>query len=316
MIPISTASGQAETHNRLLRTIAAWLDPTKRRALVALAIRVAGAGLAYIMQMLLAQWLGLGNYGVFVGIWVWLLVLGGVAPLGLNVQIIGRLATLHDAGEIAAWRGLMLTSVLVAIVMGALVVAGGWTLLAVNPTLFSNDYLLPLWLAVLCVPLIALTEVNEGIARAHGWMLAALAPTYLLRPVLLIGGAFIWMNEVAPLDAAAVLGIAVGACFATVVVQGAMLAGNVWRLIGQGGISAQPLTWILAAVPIILTQTFELLTQNFDMMAVPIFSDRSVLELTSRRLRRSVWSHSSTLLSGLRRRTELRACRLRVILLS
>ena len=87
-----------------------WLDPTKRRALTALTIRVVGAALAYLMQILLAQWMGLTEYGVFVGIWVWLLVLGGIAPMGLNVSSIGLLSTYLDTRDFERWRGLMLTS--------------------------------------------------------------------------------------------------------------------------------------------------------------------------------------------------------------
>ena len=56
------------------------LDPVKRRALTALMIRVAGAALAYGMQILLVQWMGLTEYGIFVAVWVWLLVLCGIAP--------------------------------------------------------------------------------------------------------------------------------------------------------------------------------------------------------------------------------------------
>ncbi len=178
-----------------------WFDPTKRRALTALIIRVGGAALAYVMQIALAQWMGLAEYGVFVGVWVWLLVLGGIAPLGLNISAIGWLSTFHEEGDHDRWRGLLATSVIATLTMGLVVAGLGWTALIVMPEFISQQYLMPVWLCLFCVPLLAMSEMNEGISRAHGWMNTALMPTYLLRPVLLIGGAFVPLQAGATLDA-------------------------------------------------------------------------------------------------------------------
>ena len=270
----ATEPTTASAHERAggwLSYVATWLDPTKRRALAALTIRVGGAGLAYVMQILLAQWMGLTEYGIFVGVWVWLLVLGGVAPLGLNIQVIGQIATLHDAGDLRAWRGLMVTSLAITIGVGCLFAASGWALLFAMPELVAPAYLMPIGVVLLCVPLIALTEVTEGIARAHGWMTSALAPTYLLRPVLLIGGCYGWLQAGHSLNATAALAIAMAACLVTLSVQASAIAVRVIRIGGWGGIQTSAGPWLLAALPIVLTQTFELMTQNFDLIAVSYF---------------------------------------------
>ncbi|MBU2533602.1 MAG: lipopolysaccharide biosynthesis protein [Alphaproteobacteria bacterium] len=248
-----------------------WLDPTKQRALTALGIRVTGAAIAYFMQILLAQWMGLTEYGVFVGVWVWLLVLGGIAPLGLNVSVIGLLSTFHDAGTFDRWRGLIVSSVTMAMA-ASLVIAGiGWGIVHLEPDLFSPQYLMPVWLCLFCVPLMTLSEMNEGISRAHGWMNTSLLPTYILRPLLLIGGCLCLLWAGVDLTATTAMATAIAACLATVLLQGTVMLVRLRRLGGEGGYSATPWTWLLASLPIVVAQAFDLITQNFDLIAVSYF---------------------------------------------
>ena len=51
----------------------------------------------------------------------------------------------------------------------------------------KSDYVLPAYLALVCVPLYALTGVQDGIGKGFAWMGVALLPPYILRPALLLG---------------------------------------------------------------------------------------------------------------------------------
>ena len=250
-----------------------WLDPTKRRALTALMIRVAGAAIAYVMQIVLAQWLGLAEYGVFVGVWVWLLVLGGIAPLGFNISAIGLLSTYKGAGDFDRWRGLLVASVAMAVGAGLLLSGIGWVALYAMPGLVSSQYLMPVWLCLFCLPLMALGDINEGVAREHGWMNAALVPIYLLRPILLIGGLFIAMLAGATPDAALAMAMAMAimACLVAVLMQAAVIVIGLKKIAGWGALSMTPGIWLYGALPIVVVQTFELIMQNFDMLAISYF---------------------------------------------
>jgi O-antigen/teichoic acid export membrane protein len=140
-----------------------------------------------------------------------------------------------------------------------------------SPGLVDNQYLLPLWLCLFCIPLLALIDLNEGISRAHGWMNTALAPTYLLRPLLLIAGAFTAVQLGAKLDAALVMALAILASLLTVLAQSTVMLIRLKRLGVIGRMAGTPSKWILASLPIVMAQTFELITQNFDMIAVSYF---------------------------------------------
>ena len=51
---------------------------TRRLAGIIFIIRVFSAGLAYLSQILLARWMGGSDYGVYVYVWTWVLLLGSI----------------------------------------------------------------------------------------------------------------------------------------------------------------------------------------------------------------------------------------------
>ena len=59
---------------------------SQRIAVIAFAVRVVSAGIAYISQVLLARWMGDFEYGVFVVVWVGAVILGGLACLGFQTR--------------------------------------------------------------------------------------------------------------------------------------------------------------------------------------------------------------------------------------
>src|SRR3954452_17615328 len=56
---------------------------TKRLAGTIFIIRVLSAGLAYLSQILLARWMGGSDYGTYVYVWTWVLLLGSMLDFGI-----------------------------------------------------------------------------------------------------------------------------------------------------------------------------------------------------------------------------------------
>ena len=52
--------------------------PLERRAATIFAMRVGSAGLLFIIQVLLARWLGASEYGIFAALWTSVLVVGEI----------------------------------------------------------------------------------------------------------------------------------------------------------------------------------------------------------------------------------------------
>ena len=67
-----------------------------RQALTVFFVRSVSAGLLYLSQIALARWMGAYDYGVYVLVWTWVLVLGNLSNLGLSTAVV-RLVPQHRA---------------------------------------------------------------------------------------------------------------------------------------------------------------------------------------------------------------------------
>ena len=65
--------------------------------------------------------------------------------------------------------------------------------------------------------------------------------------------------------------MAIMASLVTVLVQGGVLIARLLRVGRGSGVAGTPAKWVLLSLPIVFAQTFELITQNFDMIAVSYF---------------------------------------------
>src|SRR6266852_1796237 len=59
---------------------------TRRLAGTIFIIRVVSAALAYLSQILLARWMGGADYGVYVYVWTWVLLLGSMMDFGISAS--------------------------------------------------------------------------------------------------------------------------------------------------------------------------------------------------------------------------------------
>src|SRR6266404_3940979 len=83
---------------------------TQRLAGTIFIIRVVSAGLAYLSQILLARWMGGSDYGVYVYVWTWVLLLGSMMDFGISASAQKIIPEYRTAGEHALLRGFLVGS--------------------------------------------------------------------------------------------------------------------------------------------------------------------------------------------------------------
>ncbi len=246
-----------------------------RQAITAFTIRIASAAIAYLAQVLLARWMGSFEYGVFVFVWVWVLILGGLSPLGLNVAMIRFGPEYAEKGALSLLRGILLASRLMTVAAATLVALAGGLALWLFPDLLERHYLLPAFLALTCLPIFALTDVQDCIARGYGWIRLALLPPFILRPLLILLAMVAAHALGLEMRATTAAGAAIFATWATGLLQTVLLERRLAREVPRGPRRYRTGFWLKVSLPILLIEGFDLLLQNTDVLVISLYRSAS-----------------------------------------
>jgi O-antigen/teichoic acid export membrane protein len=244
---------------------------TRRLAGTVFIIRVISAALAYLSQVLLARWMGGSDYGVYVYVWTWVLLLGSMMDFGLSASAQKIIPEYRTRGEHALLRGFLSgsrwMSLLVATAV-SLLLAGLVTLL--SPWM-DADTIVPLYIGCVTLPAFVVANTQDGIARSHDWMRLAIMPQFIVRQSLIIGitaGVF-------------ALGLRLGATAAMLASAAAVWIAMIGQMIVlnrrlHGHVEAGAKTydfrgWFAISLPILLVEGFYLLLSYTDVLVLQQF---------------------------------------------
>lgn len=258
---------------RLVRALRAQDDTARaqRMAVIAFAVRVVSAGIAFLSQIIQARLMGEFEYGIFVFVWVLVVLAGNFSCLGFHTAVIRFLPQYDLDRAEAEIRGLTSTARLFAMVSASILALLGIAALHLFGDRIEHYYLVPLFLAVFALPMIALGDVLDGTARANRWALLGLSPTYIIRPSLILLfmlGAVLWG---APATAVTAMQAALAATYVTTVGQFLIVDRGLIRRYDRGERRLDFAAWFKVALPIFFIEGFGFLLTNSDVIVVGIY---------------------------------------------
>lgn len=229
-------------------------------------VRVASALLALVSQVLLARFMGAYEFGIYIYVWTWVLMIGALSDMGLSSaarRFIPEYTELrafdHLRGFITGSRWLAFT---IATVIGAAGALGVWLL----QDAINHYTVIPLYLACVSIPIYGLVQMQAGIAQSYDWPNLALMPFYIWRQLaitVLMGAAWFFG---APTDAITAMIVAVVTTWLVTIGQLAVLDRRLKRKVEPGRKRYAVKTWLATSLPIFVVEGFYLLLTYVDIL--------------------------------------------------
>src|SRR3984885_12450529 len=244
---------------------------TRRLAGTIFIIRVVSAALAYLSQILLARWMGGSDYGVYVYVWTWVLLLGSMMDFGISASAQKIIPEYRAAGEHALLRGFLSGSRWLTFVVSSMVSLALAGVVKLLSPWIDTGAMVPLYISCLTLPAFVVANTQDGIARSHDWMRLGLVPQFIIRQSLIIGftaGAF-------------ALGLHLGATVAMLASAAAVWIAMIGQLmvlnrrldghIAPGAKAYDFRGWLAISLPILLVEGFYLLLSYTDVLLLQQF---------------------------------------------
>ncbi|RCS22478.1 lipopolysaccharide biosynthesis protein [Phyllobacterium salinisoli] len=245
----------------------------QRSSLAAFSIRIVSAAIALIAQITLARWMGGFEYGIFVLVWITAVIVGDLSCLGFHTTIIRYVPEYIERNLFDETRGILWTGRVFGIVASTLIALAGALGVFLLRDHMENYYVVPFYLGLVCIPMIALGNMLDGTARSRSWVLTALTPTYIVRPLLsLLFMVAAVLVGFAP-TAVTALFAAILATYVTTLGQFTVVRDSLARVIPTGARSLRLGEWFAVSLPIFLVEGFFFLLINVDVLMVGHFMD-------------------------------------------
>jgi O-antigen/teichoic acid export membrane protein len=260
---------------RLPSRVHAWLDSehgaAQRFAGTAFLIRVASAAVVFVSQILLARWMGGFEYGTYVYVYTWLLLVGDVAHLGMAQTAQRFIPEYAQHGALDSLRGYLIGSRWITFALTTAVAAAGAAAVHAFEPLLDRNVVLPLYLACAVVPFYASSFMLDSIARSYNWIALGLMPHSLLRPMVLLALIAAMYFTGVKIDAVTAMIALVIAVWSTTLAQLVVLNRRLAATVQPGPRRFHVRAWLATALPLIavwgcytlLTTTDILVLQKF-----------------------------------------------------
>ncbi len=244
---------------------------TRRLAGTIFIIRVVSAALAYVSQILLARWMGGSDYGVYVYVWTWVLLLGSMMDFGIAASAQKIIPEYRTSGEHALLRGFLSGSRWMTFAVSTFVSAMLALIVKLLSPWIEPNTVLPLYIGCITLPAFVVANTQDGIARSHDWMRLGLMPQFIVRQTLIIGITAGALALGFHLGAGAAMMASAAAVWIAMFAQLIALNRRLGDHIEPGPKAYNFRGWLAISLPILLVESFYLLLSYTDVLVLQQF---------------------------------------------
>ena len=246
---------------------------TQRVASAAFLIRVGSAALIYFSQIVFARWMGRTEFGIYVYVWTWVMLIGDMADLGLGTAAQRFIPEYTKLKAFDRLRGFLARSRWLAVASASCIAIIGVLLVRLLEPYLDSYVVVPLSIACITLPFYSLMQMQDGIARSYDWIDLALLPPYVVRHLImlvLVSAAF--LLDFSTTAQTAVTAVAVSFAL-TVVGQTVLLNRRLKRTVESGPRTYDAKAWFKVSLPILMVEGFYLLLTSTDILVLQHFRE-------------------------------------------
>lgn len=244
---------------------------TRKLAGTIFVIRVVSAALAYLLQIFMARWMGGSDYGIYVYVWTWVLLIGSVMDFGISASAQKIIPEYRTSGDHALLRGFLSGSRWMTFAVSAVLAATLAGVVRLLSPWLDAGAVIPLYLGCLTLPPFVVANTQDGIARSHDWMRLGLMPQFIVRQGLIIGLTAGALALGVHLGAAAAMAASAAAVWIAMLGQMIALNRRLAAHVAPGPRSYDVRGWLAISLPILLVEGFYLLLSYTDVLVLQQF---------------------------------------------
>lgn len=236
-----------------------------------MAIRISGAVLALIANMVASRMLGADAFGQYSLFLVWLIVLGYAATAGSGQLICRYIAQYVKAADYEAVSGLIRATLLATTSVAVLLASAGMAIVVWAPLGSDTSNGLLACLALSAVPLVTLQDNLESIARGIDRPALGIGPAFLVRHFAIIAGLSALLILGRDANALVVMSFTVTGLAVSILTQYLLLRRHLRRIMSGGHPRYDLYRWLTTALPMAGTDVMEMLLFNADILILGLF---------------------------------------------
>ena len=244
---------------------------TQRTAGAAFMIRVASAAIVFLSQVLLARWMGDAEFGTYVYVWTWLMLVGELVHAGMPLTAQKFIPQYAHAGAYDLLRGYLAGSRWITFGVGTVAALVGALIVHALQVHLDSRTIMPFYLICIALPFYACTFMFDGLARSYNWINVALWPAYIVRPLLLVAGVAAARAAGWSVNATTVTAVLAITTWLSALGQLAILERRLGSVVPAGRKTYDLRLWLGTALPIVLVWGMYTLLTSTDILVLKIF---------------------------------------------